>query len=219
MKSNKANLKKVLKEQYKQSIESFKDGVKEICEEVKEIPSEWLSDKEIPSEWLSDVDEFIELVANMPVEECLQLSAMALDALKFILKTDDPLGAWRIEKGNAKQAVIYDWRILVKLANEDDYSEIERLNNESDNLTLALGYSAMYVISYFRLESLLAENPETKNVLYMFYANELEKDPKSRPYIEKALEALTEDSKNIYKRRVYRKKKNPKNPYLSSIQT
>jgi len=145
----------------------------------------------IPSQWLSGSDELIELVSSkLPVEECVGLWFLSIDALKFILEKDDPLGEWDIEVEKDKNKIVFDWYFLFRLAKEQNYKEIKKLIESDGKLIVALGYLSIFIISLFKLHLLLEDNPNPRDSLYIYYGNELEQDPKSKVYLENAIQTL-----------------------------
>ncbi|MDA2918053.1 hypothetical protein MYX76_00920 [Desulfobacterota bacterium AH_259_B03_O07] len=153
----------------------------------------------LPEQWLADSDDFIKRISSKLPKECLGIFLDSNEVLKSMVPTDNPLEGFTIEESNNKNNLKPGWYNLLILAKESDYSEIEKLCKQAGKQTVALGYLAICIITVIRLQPFLKANPVTMDAVYVFYAKELEKDPKSKPYIEKALEELSEYSRNKYK--------------------
>jgi len=157
----------------------------------------------LPSQWLDGSDKLIDLISTkVTVEECVGLWDISLDILRFILEKDDrfdPLGGFVIEEETVETKVVFNWYYLFELIRDKNHKEIKELCKSNGKLIVALGYLSIYIISLFRISLYLEGNPNPRDSLYIYYGNELEQDPKSKPCLEKALENLGKYTRYEYK--------------------
>lgn len=145
----------------------------------------------LPSQWLDGSDKLIDLISTkIPVEECVGLWAITLDMLQFILEKEDPLDECVIKDETAETKVVFNWYYLFELIRDKKRKEIQELCKSNGELIVALGYLSIYVISLYRIFLYLEDNPTPRDSLYIFYGNELEKDPQTKILLEKAIERL-----------------------------
>jgi len=170
-----------------------------ITEKYKQVVSITKESPNLPEQWLNDSDDFIKRISSKLPKECLWIFVDSIDALRFILGTDNPFETSTIEDNKNKKLFKPGWYNLLILAKETDYSEIETLCNDCGKLTVALGYLAICIITVIRLQLHLERNPKSKYALYIFYARDLESDPKCKTDVEKAIETLSKYSRDNYK--------------------
>jgi len=148
----------------------------------------------LPSQWLDGSDKLIDLISTkIPVEECIGLWAITLDVLQFILVKDDrfdPLGGFVVGEDTVKPKGVFNWYYLFELARDKNHEELQDLYKSDGKLMIALGYLSIYIISLFRIFLYLKDNPTARDALYIYYGNELEKDPRTKILVENAIDTL-----------------------------
>jgi hypothetical protein len=182
------NTQKYITQKYKQFIESFNKDV-----------------RELPPLWLDGSDELIDLVSNkLPVEECVGLWVISLNALRFVTGNDDPLGRWEFRVSRGDRGIIYDWFYLFTLAKDRRYDELDDERKNYGNLMVALGYLSIFLIAILKIQILLERNPNARDALYLNLSKILNQDRINESFVSNALETISKRVVKRYRRKTHR---------------